>query len=467
MIFFIGLYLCVQLAICYWVARRVHSSSDFFLAGRNLPLPIVAMSLVASWFGAETCIGSSGAVYMSGLSGSRADPFGYSLCLLLMGLFIAAPLWRGGYITLSDFYAERYGHRVEKLTAFILIPGSLIWGAAQIRAFGQIVSSTTQLPVETTIFFCTFAVVIYTLLGGLLGDILTDMVKGALIFFGLIFLFIMIVSSDNFSWSLFSQMDPRRLSFLANNESFLQRADRWAIPILGSLVAQELISRTLAAKSPEVARRGSYWACFIYLFLGLIPIFLGLIGPQIFPNVTHNEHFLIDIAQSYLPPFFYVIFVGALISAILSTIDTILLSCAALTSQNIIYPLLKNKSEKHKLHVARVIVVIAALCAYGIAHFSTGIYPLLEAASSFGTSGLLIITFFGIYTRWGGPLAGTLALISGMIFYQLGDLLWVLEAPFLTAILAALIAYILGAVIESKRQVPTQASSYGRHPGQV
>jgi Na+/proline symporter len=448
MIFFIGLYLLLQLGICYWVARKVHNSSDFFLAGRNLPTPIVAMSLVASWFGAETCIGSSGAVYVNGLSGSRADPFGYSMCLFLMGLFIAVPLWRGGHITLSDFYAKRYGPWVEKLTAFILIPGSLIWGAAQIRAFGQIVSSTTQLPVETTIFFCTFAVVIYTLLGGLLGDILTDMVKGALIFFGLICLLVIVMQSDGYSWDLFNNMHPDRLSFISSNENLFQRLDRWAIPILGSLMAQELISRTLAAKSAEVARRASYWACFIYLFLGLIPIFLGLIGPQIFPNVVHNEQFLTELAKHHLPAVLYVIFVGALISAILSTIDTILLSCAALTSQNVIYPLLKDKTEKHKLQIARFIIVIAALISYGIAHFSGGIYALLEMASSFGTSGLLIITFFGIYSRWGGPLAGTLALVSGMIFYQLGDLAWNLDAPFLTAILAAFIGYISGALIE-------------------
>lgn len=450
MIFFIALYLLIQLAICYWVARKVSTSKDFFLAGRNLPTPIVAMSLVASWFGAETCIGSSGAVYMSGLSGSRADPFGYSMCLFLMGLLIAAPLWRGGYITLSDFYAERYGGWVEKLTAFVLIPGSLIWGAAQIRAFGQIVSSTTQLPVETTILLCTCAVVVYTLLGGLLGDILTDMVKGALIFFGLLSLFYYVTNSSDFHWSFFSTMPKERLSFLASEESLWQRLDRWAIPILGSLVAQELISRTLAAKSPLVAQRGSYWACFIYLFLGFIPLFLGLIGPQIFPNVDHQEQFLTSLAEHYLPPFIYVIFVGALISAILSTIDTILLSAAALTVQNVLDPWIQHKSDAFKLKTVRWLIVVCAIFTYAIAHFSSGIYSLLEAASSFGTSGLLIITFFGIYTSWGKALAGTMALVAGMTFYQLGDGLFAWQAPFLMAILAALIAYILGAFIEQK-----------------
>ena len=95
-------------------------------------------------------------------------------------------------------------------------------------------------------------------------------------------------------------------------------------------------------------------------------------------------------------------------------------------------------------------IVFFALLAYAIAHFSSGIYSLLEAASSFGTSGLLIITFFGIYTRWGHALAGAMALVSGMIFYQVGDSWLAWDAPFLMAILAAFIAYVLGALIEQR-----------------
>jgi hypothetical protein len=75
------------------------------------------------------------------------------------------------------------------------------------------------------------------------------MVKGALIFFGLLSLFFYVINSNDFHWSLFASMPKERLSFLASDESLWQRMDRWAIPILGSLVAQELISRTLAASS--------------------------------------------------------------------------------------------------------------------------------------------------------------------------------------------------------------------------
>jgi len=457
MIFFIAGYLVVQLVLGYWISKKINNSTDFFLAGRNLPLPIVAVSLVATWYGAETCIGSAGAVYAEGLSGSRADPFGYSLCLLLVGLLLAIPLWKGGYITLGDFFAERYGHFVEKFTAFILIPGSMLWAAAQIRAFGQIVAGATDLPMQTTILFCTVFIVVYTFLGGLLGDVILDMFKGLMITVGLVFLTVTVFGHENFSWQAIQTMGSERLSFIAPNESFFQRIDRWAIPILGSLVSQELVSRTLAAKSAPVARTACFVACGMYLVLGCMPVFLGLVGPLLLPQVADREHVLILLAQNYLPPVMYVVFVGALISAILSTIDTILLSISAIASQNIVYPFIVNLSERKKLHIARLFIVIAAMAAYAIAMFSNGIYELVEVASSFGTAGLLVITLLGLWTKIGGHIAGICALVAGMGSFNIYKYWMELDAPFMSAVFAAFIGFLIGAAVEfalAKKQRP-------------
>jgi Na+/proline symporter len=450
MFYFIGMFLVAQMGLGYWISKKIKSTKDFFLAGRSLPMPIIAMSLVATWFGAETCIGSSGAVYVHGLSGSRADPFGYSLCLLLMGLLIAAPLWRGGHITLSDFFAKRFGTTAEKLSAIILIPSSLIWAAAQVRAFGQIVSSTTELPPETTIIFATGFIVIYTLLGGMLGDIISDIFKIILITIGLTCLTFAVFSHPDFQMSWFTDMSPARWSLMAGDENIFQRVDRWAVPVLGSLVAQELISRTLSAKSPRVAQNSSYLACVIYLFLGAMPVFLGLMGPHMLPGVQDQEQFITLLAAKYLHPTMLVVFIGALISAILSTIDTILLSIAALASQNLIQTLVKVDTEKGQLYLARVLVVVTAIAAYLIARSSAGIYPLVEMASSFGTAGLLVITLLGLWTRWGGPRAATLCLLVGLAFYPLADHLLMLDAPFLSTVLAALLGYLIGAWLDLK-----------------
>src|SRR5690606_41411845 len=92
-------YLGLQLALSLWLARRIGSETDYFTGGRRLGTGFIAFSLFATWFGAETCLGSSGAIYESGLSGARADPFGYSLCMLLLGLLFAMLLWLDCYRT--------------------------------------------------------------------------------------------------------------------------------------------------------------------------------------------------------------------------------------------------------------------------------------------------------------------------------------------------------------------------------
>ncbi|MCB9072227.1 MAG: sodium:solute symporter family protein [Bdellovibrionaceae bacterium] len=450
MIYFIGAYLLLQMAIGYWVSKKVKNATDFFLAGKQLSLPLVSVSLVATWFGAETCIGSAGAVYAHGLSGSRADPFGYSLCLLFMGFFIAVPMWKGNYITIGDMFARRFGWSTEKLTVLILIPGSLIWGGAQIRAFGQIISSSTELPVDITMLICTIFIVFYTFLGGLLGDMITDFIQGLLVITGLIVLLVTVVYSSDFSFAQWwTHVSPERLSFVAIHESPWQRMDRWAIPILGSLITQELISRTLSAKSPEVARNSSFAACGMYLFAGSIPVILGLIGPELLPHITDQEQFLPELAQKYLHQSTYIIFVGALISALLSTIDSILLSVSAMASQNVFVKYLKHRTKKEELILARFLVIMAALISYMIAISSSGIYSLVEIASSFGTAGLLVAALIGLWSRWGGLWAANFCILTGAIVYPLGSYAKI-PAPFLTAVFAALCSYFLGILAEKR-----------------
>lgn len=449
MIFLIGAYLILQLGLGYWISKRVKNATDFFLAGKQLPLPLVTVSLVATWFGAETCIGSSGAVYTSGLSGSRADPFGYSLCLLLTGLLLAVPMWKGGFVTIGDFFARRFGWLPEKLTVLILIPGSLFWGAAQIRAFGQIISSTTDLPADFTILMCTVFIVIYTFQGGLLGDIISDFIQGIVILVGLTLLLVVTIKSNDFSFTQWwATVGPERLNFLASEESLWQRMDRWATPILGSLITQELIARTLSARSPTVAQRACFWACGIYLVVGCIPVFLGLIGPELLKDLPDAEKFLPLLAQKYLPPALQVVFIGGIVAALLSTIDSILLSVSALTTQNILHKYLQGASKKKELITARLLVIVAAAISYTIAVTSSGIYELVEMASSFGTAGLLVVTLLGLWTKWGGVWAANIGLVSGGISFHVFKHFLQQDAPFLSAITIAFLGYLIGIVLE-------------------
>lgn len=451
------IYLLLQLALGAWVSKRISSETDYFLAGRSLGFGLASFSIFATWFGAETCMGSSAAIFEEGLAGSRADPFGYSLCLFFMGLFLARQLWKRQITTLADLYRSRFGVNIERLAVMILVPSSLIWAAAQIRAFGQLVSVVTPFNVEVGVMLAAAFVVAYTFLGGLLGDVITDFVQGIVLIVGLLLVLGAAFFELGGFGSAISAVDTSRLSFTVEGESLLARMDSWMIPILGSLVAQELLSRVLACRSSRVAWQSSFAACSIYLTVGLIPVVLGLLGPQFALDLQDSEQFLPVLARSLLPEILYIVFIGALISAILSTVDSTLLTISALISHNLFGSFVKNQNEAQKVKMARLFVVISGIAGFVLAFYAEGIYALVEMASSFGTAGVLVITLLGLYTKWGNSLAAGMALISGLVSTPLYEYVLELEAPFMSSILTSLLTYVLAASLLEK--VPSLAWS--------
>lgn len=75
-------YLVLMLGVGAWISRRINTEDDYLVAGRQMGPILVAASVFATWFGAESVIGASGIVYTDGLSGGSADPFGYGLALV-------------------------------------------------------------------------------------------------------------------------------------------------------------------------------------------------------------------------------------------------------------------------------------------------------------------------------------------------------------------------------------------------
>ncbi len=231
----IGAYLAVQFAIGLLVSRRIASENDYLVAGRRLGVTLAAFSIFATWFGAETVVGAAGSIYSEGLSGGSADPFGYGLCLLVLGCVVAAPLWRRKYTTFGDLFRERYSQGVERLAVLLMVPTSVLWAAAQIRAFGQVVSASSDLEVNVAITAAAAFVVIYTVAGGLLADVVTDFVQSIAIVVGLVLLLVLVGNANGGIGALVSQIDVGRLQlFSTANATPLELVEAWAVPVCGS-----------------------------------------------------------------------------------------------------------------------------------------------------------------------------------------------------------------------------------------
>jgi Na+/proline symporter len=410
-------YVVVQLAIGFWVSRTVHSEQDYLLGGRSFGPLLTTMSVFATWFGAETCVGAAGEVYRDGPGAVSSDPYGYGLCLLLMGLFIAAPLWRRGLVTLADLFKQRYSPVVERTVAVLMIPSSLLWAAAQIRGFGGVVSSASGFEHEAGMMIGIAVVIVYTTLGGLRADAITDLVQGTVLIGTLVVLGVVAAVDVGAIGRSFGDASAAAVA-AAEAEvapSLLATLDAWAVPVLGSLFAQELVSRASAARSPSLARNSTVAAAGIYMLVGSIPVALGLVAREVEPGVEASDQVLPTLARHYLGELGLVIFGGALISAILSTVDSALLACGSLLSHNLLPARLREGAPHVALRVARFSVVGLALVAYGLAHTSDSVHDLVTEASAFGSAGVFVTAVFGLMTtRFGGALSALGALVAGV-----------------------------------------------------
>jgi SSS family solute:Na+ symporter len=451
----ISVYVFGMLLMGYYVSKRIKNDDDYFLAGRSLGPFLATFSIFATWFGAETCIGTAGAVYRHGLASIHADPLGYAFCIIIMGLFFSKILWRKKITTIPDLFRERFSPTTEKLAAVIMIPSSLVWAGAQIRAFGQILHSTTDFGVTLAVTIAALVVIAYTVFGGLLADAYTDLIQGFALIAGLLFLMIAVVMDMGGLGAALSQIDLNRLSFVSQETSqlsFMGRLELWMVPILGSLMSQELVSRVVASRSENVAYQSSLRAGGLYLLVGGIPVLIGLLGVNYLPTLGESETIMPLLAKMHLNYFFYIIFIGALVSAILSTVDSTLLAASALASHNLIYPAVKNLTEKRKVVIARAGVLISGVIAYAIAFMSDSITSLVETASSLGGPSILVIAMIALFVKRGNSFNACAAITMSILTWAICHFVVEVEYPIILTVLACGVTYFVTLPLTSKRK---------------
>lgn len=444
----VTLYVLAQLGVGWWAARRTRTETDYFVAGRSLGLFPITLSLFATWFGAETVMGASAEIAEGGLAASRAEPFGYFITLCLMGWLVAGKLRDGGYVTLADFFRKRFGKNTETWVVVANVPASIVWGAAQLVALALIVHTLTDLPVQTTLGVSAILMIVYTSMGGLMGDVVNDVLQGIVLLIGLVVLLVFVVLKAGGPGEALALIDAKDLNlFGAKGESWLARSDAWAIPVFGSLVTSEAAGRFLGSKTAKVARHASFLAAGLYLLAGLVPVLIGLIGSKLGVPAATGDLFLPRLAQHLLPPFMLVILIGALLSAILSTVDSNILSASSLLTHNGVDRLMPGASEKTRLTIARAATVGVGLVAWAIAAGGQSIYDLIEWTSVWGTSGTLVAFLFGAWSGIGGGRAASAAIAAGVAVNLWTSLAapamgYEVEGGFLLSLAVSLVAYL-------------------------
>ena len=322
-----------------------------------------------------------------------------------------------------------------------MIPGSVLWAAAQVRAFGQVLASASELSLVFTITLAAVVVIAYTAIGGMWSNAVLDLVQGVVLLLGVVGLFAVFVSLGGLE--VVAALPRERMDFL-NERTPWSAFETLAIPVFSTLAAQELAARVLSVRSAKLAAGTTVGAGVLYLAMGFIPVLIGLGAPVLLGAGTDHEQVLAEFAEAKLPFVLYILFIGALVSAILSTLSGALLVAASLAAHNIAVPLRPQLSDAQKLLFNRVAVVVFGVAAYGIALASDSVYELVQTAGALGSSGILVIMVFSLWgKKLGGAPSAYGALIAGTGVYLVAKHLFDHDQPYLLSLAAALLAYLI------------------------
>jgi Na+/proline symporter len=240
----------------------------------------------------------------------------------------------------------------------------------------------------------------YTLIGGMWSVTLTDAVQVILLLVGLVILAVTVV------WELgglgdglkrmATELPPEHLTLVPveSTAKFMGWLGLLAAGALGNMPGQDLMQRLFAAKSESVARNSCYIAGTAYLLFGAIPVFAGLAANLLVPDSVEKQ-LLPALASMFLQPAVAVIFVVALMSAVLSTIDSAILSPATVLAQNV----LDHWMNDDPLRRNRICVALVAACSLAVAWIGESAWSLLEESYTLTLVGLFVPMMFGLFTR--------------------------------------------------------------------
>ena len=420
----VALYMVFMLGIGFWTSRRIKDTKDYIIAGGKMGWWLSLGTIFATWFGAETCMGSSRTAFEKGILGVIADPFGAGLCLILAGLFFAKVFHNLKAETIVDFFEERYGKKVAALLSLLYIPVYLGWVGGQLLAFGIILHALTGLPVMFSVLISTAVVILYTYWGGMWADAVTDLYQMIFILIGLLVLFPILVSDLGGFPAILQRVPESFFYFYPHTDSpltWLNYLQAWMMVGIGSLPAQDLFQRMMAPRSASMARNASILAGVMYMGIGLIPVLLGIFGRVALPEST-GESILIVLAQKYLPTPLMALMVGALLSAIMSSADSALLAPAGIIGHNIVSYLNPGASEELQLKWCHRSILIVGIFSLVLALYFQNIYTLCMNAWGVLLVGVAAPMIAGVYWKratTAGAMAGAFCGILSWILFTL------------------------------------------------
>ncbi len=406
------------LGIGFWASKRIKTSGDFTLAGKNLTTSFVAVTLFATWFGSSQIMGNPGYFIQDGFSSYVTLILSGGICLFIVGQFYARKLYRMNIVTVNDFFRIKYNKKLELASSLLMTFAYPHWIAAQFVALAYLFNAVMGVPITYGIFIGAAIVVLYTYIGGMWAVAYTDMVQSIMILLGLSILLFETLSRTGGIEPIFASQ-PREFFNIFPTGGLDAWSDYIALLlafVVGAIPVQEIYQRVFSAKSEKAARNGLFLGAILLVLIPSIPLVIGLGGVQLYPELMADNDYqsvIPNLVNAMTSTPVQILFYGAMISAILSTSSGAMLAPATVIGENLIRPYAKNLSDKRLLLYTRLSVILIAIISCYFAFDDSDIVGLVEASLSLILVCLFAPFTFGLFWKKASVVGAWSAIIIG------------------------------------------------------
>ena len=384
----LGIYFAILFVIGILASRKIHKLSDFYVGGKKMGYWLVAFSARVTGESGWLLLGLTGMGAIAGYSAFWVV-FGEVLGVALSWFFMAKPFKRltdkYDSITSTDFFESHFkskNHRLRIISGVTLAVFVIIFVAAQIDITGKAFEDLLDVNYFAGALAGFLIVVAYIFVGGFVAVVWSDLFQGILMFFGLVILPIVIwfnLPEGSITSSL-QAIDPSLISIWGIHDDLwlnISTLFGFAMIGLGFLGSPHVYARFISVKNTVEIDKGKWVAILFTLITDSAAVLIGILGRIYFTNSgqdpeailgTGGEEVIVQVINDFFPPLIVAIYIAIILSAIMSTIDSLLIVGSGSIVRDIYQKVMRPDRPGESLtRLSRIVTLIMALIALAIA----------------------------------------------------------------------------------------------------
>ena len=418
----IGAYFAAVFAIGLYHSKNKRTSSDYFLAGRNVGWFAVGASLLSTNISSEHFIGLAGSGASSGLAVGCYE-LGAAFCLLLLGWLFVPHYLRSGVFTMPEFLERRFDARcrwyltIVSLAAYVFTKISV-----HLYAGALLMREVAGWDYLTTSILLVVATGIYTILGGLEAVIYTDLMQSFVLLTGAVVLSALGLERAGGFEGLRAALPGGFFHMIkpASDASYPWPGTTLGVLILGIwywCTDQSIVQKTLAARNLTEARKGTFFCAALKILPLFCLVLPGLAAKAIYGTEVTGDNAFPLLVTRLMPAGLKGLMVAALMAALMSGMSSALNSCSTLITIDIYRKRHPSKSEAELVWFGRVttgvVVALSILWIPIIPYMSGQVYQYMQSVQAYVAAPITAVFLAGVLWRGATAQAAFLALSLG------------------------------------------------------